>query len=180
MMHFKAALYQSPDSGIRPLVAPINGLVLIAIGVLGVVGCGSGSDKVVPVSGTITLDGQPLAGANITFQPTGGEKAGSAGPGSGAVTDAAGKYVLKTAEAKPCPGAVVGKHTVRITGAQDQRAADDDTQRPPAKDPVPAHYRDGSLTFEVPAAGTDKADFALQSGPAGQPKGGPVSPDRGT
>lgn len=134
----------------------------------------------VPVSGTITLDGQPLAGANITFQPTGGEKAGSAGPGSGAVTDAAGKYVLKTAEAKPCPGAVVGKHTVRITGAQDQRAADDDTQRPPAKDPVPAHYRDGSLTFEVPAAGTDKADFALQSGPAGQPKGGPVSPDRGT
>jgi hypothetical protein len=156
---------------------PTSGLVLIAIGVLGVVGCGSGSDKVVPVSGTITLDGQPLAGANITFQPTG---AGSAGPGSGAVTDAAGKYVLKTAEKAPRPGAVVGKHTVRIAGAQDQRAPDDDTQRPPAKDPVPAHYRDGSLTFEVPAAGSDKADFALQSGPAGQPKGGPVLPDRGT
>lgn len=164
MTHSGSSVHRGCASGIRPLTVRIACLALIAIGMLGVVGCGSGSGhKTVPVSGKITLDGQPLAGANITFQPTASEKAGSAGPGSAATTDAAGKFVLKTAEAKQRPGAVVGKHTVRIAGAQAQRAPDDDAQRPAAKDPVPERYRDGSLTFEVPAAGTDKADFALQS-----------------
>jgi hypothetical protein len=133
---------------------------MLALAVLCLSGCGSSDGyKLAPVSGTITLDGQPLAGASVSFQPTGG--GATPGPGSAAVTDAGGKYELKTAEAEGRPGAVVGAHVVRITGVQDQRDAADDTQRPPATDPVPPRYRDPGVTFDVPAGGTDKADFQL-------------------
>ncbi len=79
------------------------------------------------------------------------------------MTDASGKYELKTAEAKQRLGAVVANHTVRISAAQDQRDAGDDTQRPAAKDPVPSQYRDPGVPFTVPPGGTDKADFQLTS-----------------
>jgi hypothetical protein len=136
--------------------------VLVALVAMCLSGCGSSEGySLVPVSGTITLDGQPLAGASISFQRAGGDA--TVGPGSGGVTDASGKYELKTAEADSRSGAVVGMHVVRITGVQDQRAADDDTARPMAKDPVPPRYRDPGLTFEVPADGTDQANFELTS-----------------
>lgn len=135
--------------------------VVLALTAIALAGCGSEGFEVVPVSGTVTLDGQPLAGASVSFQPTG--SAATPGPGSTAVTDAGGRYVLKTAETAQRTGAVVGNHVVRISAAQDQRAADDDSQRPAAKDPVPAQYRDQGVPFTVPAGGTDKADFPLTS-----------------
>jgi len=126
---------------------------------LGLSGCGSSDGyDLVPVSGTVTLDGQPLAGATISFQPAGGT---AIGPSSGAVTDSSGKYELKTSEAESRPGAVVGSHQVQVTGLQDTRDASDDTVKPMAKDPVPPRYRDPGLTFEVPAGGTDSANFEL-------------------
>jgi hypothetical protein len=138
------------------------GLLAAVLTVLCLTGCGSSDDvTLVPVSGTITLDGQPLAGATVSFQPVSNQT--KPGPGSGAVTDAEGKYALKTSEANSRAGAVVGSHLVRFTGVQDQRADDDDTQRPPAQDPVPPRYRDPGLTFDVPAAGTDTANFELTS-----------------
>ena len=76
--------------------------VLLALVALCLSGCGSSEGyTLVPVSGTITLDGQPLAGASVSFQRSGGEA--TVGPGSGAVTDASGKYELKTAEADSHP-----------------------------------------------------------------------------
>jgi hypothetical protein len=142
-------------------LAPCGGLLLM-LAVLCLSGCGSSDGyTLVPVSGTITLDGKPLAGASVSFQRTGGDT--TVGPGSGAVTDASGKYELKTAEANSQMGAVVGQHVVRITGVQDQRAADDDTAHPMAKDPVPPRYRDRGLNFDVPKDGTDKANFELTS-----------------
>jgi len=134
--------------------------VALALTAIGLVGCGSEGFELVPVSGTVTLDGQPLAGASVSFQPTGG--GATPGPGSSAVTDASGKFQLKTSEATQRTGAVAGSHAVRISAAQDQRDASDDTQHPPAKDPVPAQYREG-VPFTVPAGGTDKADFDLKS-----------------
>lgn len=126
---------------------------------LGLSGCGSSEGySLVPVSGTITLDGQPLADATVSFQPTGGA---TLGPGSAAVTDSSGKFELKTSEADSRSGAVVGSHQVQITGIQDTRDASDDTVKPAAKDPVPQRYRDPGLTFDVPADGTDKANFEL-------------------
>ena len=137
---------------------------LAAMALLSLAGCGSGGYKLAPVSGKVTLDNKPLTGASVAFQPESSGREGPAGPGSAAVTDAEGKFVLQTAEEKRRPGAVVGKHVVRITGSQAQRDAGDDSQR--VQDPVPPRYRDPGLPFEVPSAGTDKADFDLQSKPA--------------
>lgn len=49
-------------------------------------GCGG---RLVPVAGTVTLDGEPVAGAKVTFIP-----AGSGIPATGS-TDAAGRYELR-------------------------------------------------------------------------------------
>src|SRR5262245_26036817 len=91
-----------------------------------VVGCSSGGGAV-PVSGRVTLDGQPLAGAHISFQPEGGASLSdsSAGSGSYAVTATDGTFALRLAQSDR-PGAVVGRHRVEINIRND---SDDDTDR---------------------------------------------------
>ena len=69
-------------------------------------GCRRGP-KLSPVTGTVTLDGKPLANAEVEFQPTQG-----AAPSYG-TTDALGQYELRYTKDKL--GAVVGGHVVRIT-----------------------------------------------------------------
>jgi hypothetical protein len=136
-----------------------HALALIAALALGVAGCGSKS-KYVPVSGTVTLDGHPVPGAGVSFQPAGGAK--DPGPGSIGICDDAGHYVLATV--RKDPGAVPGIHAVKIhgpTGAATTNANDVTTV---AKDKFPAKYNDRSeLSFQVPPEGTDKADFNLTS-----------------
>src|SRR5438309_11878761 len=84
----------------------LAGVVLLAAG-----GC---ADKdafpLVPVSGRITLDGQPLAGASVFFKPQGKT------PGFGAhgSTDADGRYVLTAARLNK-PGTAIGEYTVAIS-----------------------------------------------------------------
>jgi hypothetical protein len=69
-------------------------------------GCGRSGPQMAPVHGRITLDGQPLAGADVRFQPVGPER-----PSTGR-TDSEGRYELMFKRGQP--GAVVGQHTVRI------------------------------------------------------------------
>jgi hypothetical protein len=73
-------------------------------------GC-SGPDRpqLVPVSGMVTLDGQPVEGATVTFTPTGGRMAI-------AVTDAAGKFQLTTYDTND--GALIGEHRVTVAKIQ--------------------------------------------------------------
>ena len=53
-------------------------------------GCGGGASyELVPVSGRVTLDGQPLANARVSFQPARDQS--DPGPGASGVTDAEGK-----------------------------------------------------------------------------------------
>lgn len=61
----------------------------------GAVGCGgSPYEKLLPAGGTITLDGDPLAGATVAFIPA---KSNQPQPSYG-YTDETGKYELKTPE----------------------------------------------------------------------------------
>jgi len=71
------------------------------------VGCGTSGVQVAPVSGRVTFDGQPLAAAELLFQPDGNQR-----PSRGR-TDAEGHYDL--AYKRGQEGAIVGKHTVQIT-----------------------------------------------------------------
>lgn len=165
----------------RRIVKPMaTSAALVAILALAAAGCGKGSGpKVVPVSGTVTIDGKPAPNIAVVFQPVASGKE-EAGMGSTGVTDAQGRFTLTLTGTDKRPGAVVGRHRVTFSGAATQRAETDDTVRPGVPDPVPARYREKPLEFEVPAGGTDKADFKLESGggPAGgpQPTGGFPSP----
>lgn len=125
-------------------------------------GCG-GSKAFVPVSGTVTLNRKALPHATVLFQPFGEPGSIVAGEGSTGRTNEKGEFTLTSSTGKR--GALVGKHAVSIT-ALDPQVGDRDTRPPrggwPKADKVPSRYNAKSeLTFEVPAGGTDRADFDL-------------------
>jgi hypothetical protein len=131
------------------------------VGVLLCAGCGGSS--VVPVSGTVKLNGEPLANATVVFTPTEGA---NPGPGSVGTTDASGRYTLQVSTTS-APGAVTGKHTVSITassGDEVPSSAPPTGDKPPAprKPQVPEEYNTKTtLTFDVPKGGTAAANFDL-------------------
>jgi hypothetical protein len=86
----------------------------VACLLLPLVGCGGGG--YVPVSGTVQLDGQPLADAKLIFEPIGDSAGNTAGSPSYGRTDADGRYTLRSPVADK-NGAAIGKHRVRIVTA---------------------------------------------------------------
>lgn len=140
--------------------------VHLALGVALLAGCGKTGvkNRLARVSGTVTLGGQPLAGALVTFS---GIEGGSPSAGR---TDASGKYTLIFS--RNITGAEVGQHTVLISTYQ---PANDDVTSPTPEAPekVPLKYREGPdvLKAEV-KSGSNTIDFALEPGPveAPQPK----------
>jgi len=127
------------------------------------IGCVDQGPKIAHVSGRVTLDGQPLANAAVMFSPVAPKGTIAPGPDSGAKTDASGRYTLELT-GKGKQGAVVGKHTVRISLI----AVEDPTDDTPKKfKMLPPRYtgKTSKLECEVPAAGTDTADFPLTSKP---------------
>jgi hypothetical protein len=119
-----------------------------------IAGCGSG---LVPVEGTITLDGKPLAGATIGMELVGGEKDFRLFSGE---TDASGRYVVKPFE-KNRMGALPGEYHVMITSIKAPPGANEMTVLP--KEPVPEAYRNGSKTLTVPEGGITNADFSIKT-----------------
>jgi hypothetical protein len=106
------------------------------------IGCGSEEYGVVPVSGTVTLDGQPLADAQVSFEPTGAESAEQiVGPGSFGRSDGEGRYKLETVWPVQ-DGAAVGAHRVRVTTAKN--ASDADNARL-VGEKIPRYYLDDSV-----------------------------------
>ena len=125
---------------------------------LAALGCNWNSG-IVPVSGSVTLNGQPLVGASVSFQPVSPrENERPAASGSAGKTDVTGHFTLRLIDPDQ-EGALIGKHTVTITtaaGAKSDGAAANGER-------VPKTWRDGSQTFEVPAGGTNTANFDLKS-----------------
>lgn len=127
----------------------IAGCSLALASVLLLVGCGGGSDlpELGEVTGVVTLDGQPVSGAQVQFIPQSGR------PSSGE-TDASGKYELHyTADVA---GAVLGSHTVKINTAVDGR---DD----PSTEKIPARYNSKSELTEEVKSGVNEINFDLKS-----------------
>jgi hypothetical protein len=135
----------------------------VAALLLGVVGCGS--SNYAKVSGRVTLDGRPLEGAHVIFQPIGQPGDLNSCSGSYAITQSDGSYSLKlvVGDAK---GAVVGKHRVEISVRDGSNSAvlDLSMPKPIPKDKLPERYNNSSeLTFDVPRGGTKVANFELES-----------------
>jgi hypothetical protein len=120
-------------------------------------GCG-GPYKSVPVSGRVTLNGKPLAKASVTFAPVGKDANVEPGPSSVGTTDADGRYALRLVGADGS-GAVVGKHMVRIAILDE---TDTSVDAPVRMKQLPLKYNgQTTLRFDVPADGTDRANFDL-------------------
>ncbi len=126
--------------------APIHVLVIVAATLAALAGCGGDQFPVVPVTGTITLNGAPLEGALVEFQPL--DMQGS--PSYGA-TDAAGKYELVFSQSRK--GAWVGEHVVRISTRNEN-------ERIREKLP-PSYHADSDIKREVTADGENVLDFNI-------------------
>lgn len=118
----------------------------VSVLLLWMAGCSS-SDRpeLVPVEGTVLLDGQPVVGAAVCFKPDGART-------SRGLTDAEGHYEL--IYLRDIKGAVVGRHKVSIASVSEL----------PGPKQVPAKYGQAlsTLTADVkPEANV--IDFDLKS-----------------
>jgi hypothetical protein len=123
-------------------------------------GCGSSpGPELAVVYGVIRLDGEPLTGARVEFNPRQPPRAGRHEPaasGSFAVTDERGYYELEYGVGRV--GAVPGEHTVKIS----TRNANPDALQSWRERVPPAYNVSSQLKFTV-SKGTNVADFPLQS-----------------
>ena len=90
---------------------------MAVVGILTAAGCSSNPaiyPEVADVVGVVTLDGQPLEGATITFAP-------EAGRASSGVTDSTGRYNLNYTGS--IRGAMLGAHRVMIKKMVQDKAA---------------------------------------------------------
>jgi len=127
-------------------------------------GCGGENFSLAPVSGTITLDGEPLADATIVVSPERAslDATANVGPGSTGTTNGEGQFTLTTIDGRD--GAVVGKHSVIISAGGGRDVSDFDEYGAENAEKVPSRYNTNStLVLEVPAAGTDTVKFELSS-----------------
>ena len=145
-------------------------LLFVCVTLAGCGGAGYDVPDTADVSGTVTLDGDPVEGIEVHFMS---DKFTGYGK-----TDSQGRYQL-------IQGAVPGENKVffsKIEGgdvALDPEAGMDEMQLRMsaesqggaggpklARELIPAEYSDpakSKLTFPVPEGGTNKADFRLQS-----------------
>lgn len=144
---------------LRPTILLMTALLMAA-------GCSRPVDRpaTFPVSGTVTLDGRPLADALVIFQAD-GAKYWAEGR-----TDDAGGYALMTFA--PADGAVPGTYQVAITKYEDAASVPEQVRERPDYIPrnlLPARYaaaKSSGFTVTVEPrteADANKFDFSLKS-----------------
>lgn len=146
-----------------------GGLWLATMSLILVCGCGESPEGLARVEGVVLLDGKPLAGAGVVFQP-------NVGPLATGRTDGSGRFTLTTANQE---GAVPGEHVVTIAQSAEESFVSETggTMGPPttqsAAKPqgrLPVKYSSperSDLNATVESGRTNTFDFALESGSQG-------------
>jgi hypothetical protein len=102
-------------------------------------GCGTSEFEITQLQGVITLDGQPLPGVYVQFNPD--PEAGTKGPSSFGESDAQGRFTLRyalPAQSVNYQGVVVGSHRVTVADMQ-QEPVPQGEEAPPSR--IPEVYR---------------------------------------
>jgi hypothetical protein len=127
-------------------------------------GCGGKNYPLAPVSGRVTMDNEPLVGAEVRFFPTESKDL----PFATGTTDNDGRYELHLVT-EPSPGAIIGTHRVTISIDQ-RRGKIMPTNRPGMRkmgqpgELLPSKYnKDSKMAFTVTPEGTKEANFDLKS-----------------
>lgn len=129
------------------------------------VGCSGNSSglNLVPAKGTITLDGAPLAGADVEFTPQ-NVKANADGLGGSSGftnTDDAGRFEMYTAS---YAGVQPGEYRVRIHKISQPEINNPEARVPIGKELVPPQYNTKSdLVVEIGEDGNSDLNFELKS-----------------
>jgi hypothetical protein len=132
----------------RAMVAMCLALLELAI-----CGCGRTGPELGYVTGIVTLDGEPLPDAEITFHPE--TQGGSISIGS---TNESGEYEMKFTRHRE--GAMLGKHLVQITTALERFEGGRMIR---AKERVPVKYNQRSELTATVEPGNNSIDFKLMS-----------------
>lgn len=125
-----------------------SGFLIAALATLLITGCSS-EPRLYPVSGAISLDGQPVADGDIMFVSLDGVR----GPDPGKIKD--GNYALKTTE---------GKKRVEISASKIRPGG----ARGGGGEPVPEEYipnrynMESKLNADVQPNNKNRFDFALE------------------
>jgi hypothetical protein len=127
----------------------------LCFALLSLAGCSRSEFELGLVSGKVTYDGEPLARANVVFQPD-----GAVGTTSVGFTNDAGEYDLVFS--RTAKGAIVGGHEVLIN------VWPTDENPKPVK--VPARYNTATELRADVEAGTNTFDFQLTSGKSSKGK----------
>lgn len=115
------------------------------------------SPPIVPLSGRVMLDGQPLNNAYVKFSPVprSGESPLDTNAGSHCFTDAQGNFTLLQI-ANDQPGVIVGEHKIAFrTGTFQGNGY--------VGERVPFTWRQGMRFYRVPWTGSDEATFCIQT-----------------
>jgi len=141
----------------------VRGLVWGALAViLGVAGNGCGSSKkTVRVDGTVTWDGAPVAGATVTFVPT-----GEGGKEAIGLTDNSGNFELTTFNSND--GAMPGEYAIIVTKKPPVAVGAGGAQGGPPADPMAA-MKEFSKGAKVGVSGGPKNELPAVYEKAGSP-----------
>ena len=145
--------------------------IVVAGVVAALAAAGCNDLKLASVSGVVKLNNRPYKNAVVSFQPLGTKDNINPGRGSAGITDENGRFTLTYDNVRP--GAVAGKHRVRIfTHYRAVPVKEGEGEEPlaargkPFVELIPAEWNELSeKDFEVPARGTDQANFDIQSVP---------------
>jgi 5-hydroxyisourate hydrolase-like protein (transthyretin family) len=134
----------------------IVGTLLLA----GIPGCGGGAEvDAVPVSGVVKINGEPADRVAVAFFPQAASVGAESTDASG-VTDATGRFDLSIPITGQ-KGAMPGTYRVQFLAGDYPKESPDGA--PQVYEPIPPKYNlDSEVTFEVPADGTDQANFDLE------------------
>jgi hypothetical protein len=93
------------------------GLALVPV-IVALAGCGGTDLSLGQVSGKVTMNGQPVSGATVSFIPD--TTKNTSGPMSSGILNAQGEFTLSTLDG--VQGAVIGSHKVTVTCPFDESA----------------------------------------------------------
>jgi hypothetical protein len=131
--------------------------VLLGVALLLALGCGG--RKYAPVSGTVTLNGRPLAKAVVTFMPVPEKGSTEAGDSSTGKTNENGEFTLTSSSGKT--GALVGKHKVSISLQETKRGESEERER--TTELLPKRYNENSDQSYDVKPGDNSPKFELKS-----------------
>lgn len=134
-------------------------LMLCVISLVGLAGCGEKVDlKITPVSGIVTLNGQPLAEADVSAIPTGA----TMGLGGGGRSDSKGEF--KFTHARGEAGLPPGEYKVTVSLRKKK-----DGSVPPPNDPTPPIESDATETIGAQYSDPNQTKLTLTVPPASTP-----------